>query len=144
MTLLALLGGSGRNSTDDIRLRIEAKETKGLAQGGRLTYVTTAERPGWDIWWRESTGALIDFSAGYTFTLKIGSRGEAAKLTKTTGISGGTGSGTKSAGTPNLAVTFSPGELAITRGVYLAQIIANTGSADRFAEFTLTILDAIT
>ena len=109
----------------------------------RVTYVKTADRPALQIWWFDDDGALIDFSSGYTFSLKVGSRGMAASLVKTSNIVGAAGAGVEPTGTPNVVVTWAAGELALAAGGYLAQLTATTSSLDRVIEFDLTILDAI-
>ncbi len=97
----------------------------------RLSWPSSAERPGWNIWWLDDAGELIDFSSGYTFSLKIGPRNGTALLTKTTGITGAAGSGVEPTGTPNVVVTWSTGELAIAQGVYRLELTATTSSTDR-------------
>ena len=51
-------------------------------------YIIGAELPDLPITWQDSAGDIIDFSTGWTFTLKLGTAGNPAVLTKTTGISG--------------------------------------------------------
>jgi hypothetical protein len=97
-----------------------------------LTYHRTAERP-------EAILTLpdgVDVSAGYTFSLKVGTPGSAALLTKTTNITGGDG---------QVTVAWTAGELAaLTAGVYSLQLTATTGGLDRVYECLLTIKDAVT
>jgi hypothetical protein len=109
-----------------------------------VAYHRTAERPSLEIWWLSDAGALIDFSAGYTFALKLGSQGSAAILTKTSGIVGAVGAGTEPGGTPNVLVTWSAGELDIAPGTYLAQLTATTGGLDRVKTFSFTVIDVVT
>jgi hypothetical protein len=91
-----------------------------------------AERPALQFWLRDTAKNLIDFSTGYTFSFKIGYPGQAALLTKTSGIVGAAGSGVDPTGTPNVTVTFSAGELDnVPRGKYEWQITATTGGNDR-------------
>ena len=93
----------------------------------------TGERPALGFWLRDSAKNLIDFSTGYTFTFKIGFPGNAALVTKSSGIVGAVGAGVDPAGTPNVTVTFTAGELdtiAANKG-YHWQIIATTGGLDR-------------
>lgn len=82
------------------------------------------------IWWFVN-GALVDFSAGYTFTGKLAASGTPSTVvfTKTTGFTGAAGSGTQTGGTPNLTVTWATTpsvELnAVTEpGRYLFEIVA--------------------
>lgn len=108
-----------------------------------VQYASSAERPTLDIWWFDRTDTLIDFSSGYTFSLKIGTAGSAALLTKTSGITGAAGAGTAPSGTPNVVVAWSAGDLNITPGAYDAQLTATTSSTDRVLPFRITILDVI-
>lgn len=133
------LESASESTADPNPLCLTVRERNGSAHGGRLVYVDAAERPGLALWWLDSTGALVDFSSS-TFSLKIGSRGATAALTKTSGIVGATGDGVSPTGLPNVEVTFDAGDLDITAGTYLAQLVADN---ERVAEFTLTILDAI-
>lgn len=110
-----------------------------------LTIYTTAERPAIKLWLLDDDGALIDFSTGYTFEFKIGAPGNAAVLTKTTGITGAAGSGTETSGTPNLTISFTAGELdALIPKNTTGQIKATTGGLDRFFSFPLTIKAVVT
>lgn len=109
-----------------------------------VQYVATAERPSLDIWWFDRTSTLIDFSSGYTFSLKIGTPGSAALLTKTTNITGAAGAGTAPTGTPNVVVAWAAGDLDLTDGTYDAELTATTSSLDRVLRFQITILQAIT
>ncbi len=110
----------------------------------RITYVKTADRPALKIWYYDDDGTLLDCSSGYTFSLKVGTRGSAAVLTKTTNITGAAGSGVEPTGTPNITVTWAAGELALTPGSYVAQLTLTNSSLDRVIEFDLTIVDVIT
>lgn len=65
------------------------------------------------IWWTIS-GDLVDFTTGYTFTLKLSLASAPATVlfTKTTGFTGAAGTGTSQSGTPNLTVEWATsGEL---------------------------------
>jgi len=105
----------------------------------------TAELPDVSLWLTDDDGALIDFSSGYTFEFKIGSPGSAAKLTKTTGISGAAGSGTESSGTPNVTLSFAAAELdSIDRKRYTGQLRATTGGKDRVFQFAVDVRDVVT
>ncbi len=96
-----------------------------------ITYPRGAERPALEIWWVDDDGGLIDFSTGYTFELKLGTPGSTAILTKTTGITGAAGAGVEPTGTPNITVAWAAGELDITPGGYVLQLVATTGGLDR-------------
>ena len=99
---------------------------------GPLRYYQGAERPALKLWLQDDDGTLIDFSTGYTFELKIGLAGQAALLTKTAGIVGAAGAGVEPTGTPNVTVSWTSGELAITVGAYSWQLKATTGGLDRY------------
>jgi hypothetical protein len=109
----------------------------------QVTYKKNADRPALELWWFDRTGALINFSSGYTFSLKIGHPGSSAVLTKTTNITGAAGSGTAPDGTPNLTVTWAAGELALTPSSYTAELTATTSSLDRVFTFRLNVLDVV-
>lgn len=110
----------------------------------RLRWTSGAERPGLNLWWYDDSGALIDFSSGYTFTLKIGPRGSTALLEKTSNIVGAVGAGTEPSGTPNVVVTWATGDLAIAAGVYCLELKATSSGADRYAETDIVISAALT
>lgn len=104
--------------------------------------VRGAELPETAIWWTDRAGNLIDFSSGYTFTLKLGHAGSAAVHTKTTGITGAAGSGTDPTGTPNVSIAWAAGELdAVAVTSYTAQLTARrtSDSKDRIKTFTFTL-----
>lgn len=109
-----------------------------------LSYHSNAERPACELWWFDDDGTLINFASGYTFTLKIGTPGSAALLTKTTNITGAAGSGVEPTGTPNVTITWTAGELNLTPGVYTFQLTATTSSLDRTCTGTIQILDIVT
>jgi hypothetical protein len=109
-----------------------------------LSYHKNAERPAAELWWNDDDGTLIDFASGYTWSLKIGVVGSTALLTKTTNITGAAGSGTEPDGTPNVVITWTAGELALTAGSYTWQLTATTSSLDRVTDGTIDILDVIT
>lgn len=108
-----------------------------------IAYVRGAELPNLQLWWRDQTGALIDFSTGWTFTVKIGRVGSTAKKNKTSGITGAAGSGTSSNGTPNLVVAWATGELDIPAGQGTIQITANNGTQDRIWQAPFQIFDNV-
>ncbi len=110
-----------------------------------LVYHRTAERPDIKMWLQDDDGDLIDFSSGYTFTFKLGSRGNTAEFTKTTGITGAAGSGTEPDGTPNLTLTFTAAELDNEpAGRYTWQIRATNNSLDRVFQGPFELRDVIT
>lgn len=109
-----------------------------------LAYYRTADRPDIRLWLLDDDGTLVDFSSGYTFAFKIGIRGQAADLSKTTGITGAAGAGTEPTGTPNATISFDAGELdALTAGRYYWQLRATTGGLDRVYQGVLEISDVI-
>lgn len=111
----------------------------------RVSYHSTAERPVLELWLLDDDGTLIDFSnVGYTFSLKVGQPGATALLTKSSGITGAAGAGVEPTGTPNVVVTWSAGELALTVGAHVAQLTATLSSLDRVFQFPFQITDVIT
>ncbi len=96
------------------------------------------------MWIQDRSGALIDMSSGYTFSLRIGTPGSTALLTKSSGITGAAGSGVEPSGTPNVTVAFSAGELNLAAGTYAWQLTATTSSLDRVFAGTFVVLDVIT
>lgn len=108
-----------------------------------LVYHRHAERPAAKLWLFDDDGTLIDFSSGYTFSFKIGTRGQTASLTKTTNITGAAGAGVEPSGTPNVTVTWAAGELDITPGNYAWELTATTSSADRVFSGRFKVLDRI-
>lgn len=108
-----------------------------------LRYTRTAERPSLQLWLEDDDGTLIDFSSGYTFTFKIGARGETALLTKTSGITGAIGAGTEPTGTPNVTIAWAAGDLDITPGAYRWQLTATTSALDRVFAGQFLIIDTI-
>lgn len=107
-------------------------------------YTVGAELPDITLTWYDSNNNLIDFSTGYTFTIKVGIPGSTALFTKTTGITG-------AATDPNVTIAWATTlELAtLTVGtLYTAQVIARrtSDSKDRFfpGGFPLIIESAVT
>lgn len=92
---------------------------------GTWRYRQNQELPSFAVSWSDRDGNLIDFSTGYTFTVKLVSSatGDVA-LTKTAGIVGDDAA-------PNVVVAWAPGELNVTAGSYQVHITATTGGADR-------------
>lgn len=71
-----------------------------------LEYYTGDELGDAGLYWRDGTGNLIDFTSGYTFSLKVYDHdGTTVLFTKTTGITGATGSLTVP--TPNVVIAWS-------------------------------------
>ena len=106
-----------------------------------VSYVQGADLPDLTFTWRDRAGALIDFSSGYTFVLKVGTPGSAASLTKSTGITG-------AATDPNVTVAWATsGELnTLAPGVYSLHLVATrtSDSKQRVLEDRLTVKPAIT
>ena len=107
----------------------------------------TSELPTIKIWWTDSADNLIDFSGGgFTFSFKVGYKGQAGLVTKTSGITGAAGSGTKPSGVPNIVITPAADWFAtIPKGAgYTGQVTATTGGLDRIYQFPVEIVDIIT
>lgn len=105
----------------------------------RIAYHRSAERPSLRLWLQDDDGDLIDFSTGYTFTLKIGPTGGTALLTKTTGITGAAGS----SDIPNVTVDWTAGELDLTPKSYTWELTARTGSLDRVFSGPIQIMHTV-
>jgi len=105
-----------------------------------LEYIQGSDLPDAAITWRDRNNAIIDFSTGHTFSLKVGTPGSAALLTKSTGITG-------AATSPNVTIAWATsGELnTLTTGVYSGQLKAtrNSDSKDRYLPVDIRILPAI-
>ena len=72
-----------------------------------ITIVKDQELPAMAFEWRDSSNALIDFSTGYTFTVKLATQlaPTVVVLTKTSGITG-------LATAPNVAVNWTSTDFA--------------------------------
>lgn len=83
------------------------------------SYVLGDELGDLAIAWYDRNGDLIDFSTGWTFSVKVGQVGSAALFTKSSGITG-------AATDPNVTVAWATsGELnSLSAGVYTFQIAA--------------------
>mgnify|MGYP003543996023 CR=1 FL=1 len=110
----------------------------------KLVYHRTAERPALHLWLLDDDGDLTDMSSGYTFSLKVGTAGSTALLTKTTNITGAAGAGTEPTGTPNVVGTWTAGELDLTPGTYAWQLTCTSSSLDRVFAGSISILNTIT
>jgi hypothetical protein len=88
-----------------------------------LEYHITAERPDAVLTLPDD----LDVTSGYTFSVRIGRRGQEALLDKTTGITGGDGF---------VTVSWTAGELASigAAGGYLLTLTVTTGGLDRVYE----------
>lgn len=97
------------------------------------------ELPDWTFAWMDDAGDLIDFSANYTFTLRIGDSSTGI-LEQTTGITG-------AATDPNVTIAFAVGTFdSITPGVYAAELWARRTSDSKDRDplrFTVQVLAAI-
>jgi|GEM_PF-3285138 len=108
-----------------------------------LSWSTSAEDPNLEIWWFDDAGDLIDFSSGYTWSLKIGPTNGTALITKTTGITGAAGAGTAPTGTPNVVVVWAAGELDIAVGRYRLELTPTVGGRQRDAYATMIEIRAV-
>lgn len=92
----------------------------------QYTYVKNQELPAMSFEWRDNTNTLVDYSTGYTLTVKVAAQTTptVTVLTKSTGITG-------AATAPNVAVNWSTADLAaLTAGTtYVIWLIA-TRTAD--------------
>lgn len=106
----------------------------------QITRRVSHELPDVGFDWRDDQGALINFSSGYTFSLKIGADpAAAATVTKTTGFTG-------AATSPNLTISFAAAELdsLVASVAYTCQLSATTASKQRgFPDFTLWLTPAM-
>jgi hypothetical protein len=99
--------------------------------------------PSLGLFVRENGTLLTGVDAGHTFELKVADDQGTVVFTKTTGITGQTGSGVPPSGTPNVVVQWASGtsELAgLTGGdTYQAQlkITRTTDSRSRYYQFSL-------
>lgn len=108
-----------------------------------LSWSAKAEDPNLEIWWADDAGDLIDFSSGYTWSLKIGPAGGTAVITKTTGITGAAGAGVAPTGTPNVVVVWAAGELDITPGKYQFELTPTLAGRQRDAFVTAIEVRAV-
>lgn len=109
-----------------------------------LHYYRTAERPDLKLWLQDDDGTLLNLT-GYTFAFKIGNVPSVALFTKTSGITGGAGTGTEASGTPNVTISFTAGELdSLAAGPYQWQLRATTAGVDRIYQGMFTLHDVMT
>lgn len=112
-----------------------------------LVYDKTASLPSAKLWLQDDDGTLVNFASGYTFVFKIGNRGSAAILTKSSGITGATGAGAEPTGTPNITIVWDDAEFSTkTPGSYAWQLTATatSGGKDWVFKGPFQILDVIT
>lgn len=104
-------------------------------------YIEGADLPDLTLTWKDENDAVINFSTGWTFVLKVGQPGSAALFTKSTGIVG-------AATAPNVTIAWATtGELnTLSPGTYQAHLIATrtADSKNRYLPFVLPVKDPIT
>jgi hypothetical protein len=99
--------------------------------------------PSLGLFVRENGSLLTGLASGHTFEMKIADSDGTVVFTKTTGVTGQTGSGVPPNGTPNVVVQWnaSPSELAALSGgsTYAAQlkITRTSDSRSRYYQFTV-------
>jgi hypothetical protein len=109
-----------------------------------LRYHEGAALPALKLWVLDDDGTLIDFSTGWTFNyFKIGHKGAAAVLTKTTGLTGAAGAGVEPTGTPNVTVAWASGDLSITPAVYGWDMKCTKDGLPRFFSGSIEISETI-
>ena len=97
-----------------------------------ISYIQGAELPDVEITWRDSDDAIIDFSTGWTFIVRIGQTGQAATLEKTTGITGDNIA-------PNVVIAWSNTELeTVPVNTYQMQVIARHTASGKDRKFSET------
>jgi hypothetical protein len=88
-------------------------------------YYLGAEDPTYPVTWRNSAGAVIDFSGAWTFSLKLGHPGQDAVLSKTEGIVG-------AATAPNITVTWATTDFDdVDPGTYVLQLTPTFAGRER-------------
>lgn len=106
-----------------------------------LEYYTGDELGDAGLYWRDGNGALIDFTSGYTFSLRIYDHdGSTVLVTKSTGITGAAGSLTVP--TPNVTVAWATtAELTsiTTPGDYQLRLTATRVADSKTRTFPATI-----
>lgn len=88
-----------------------------------VEYIVGADLENLDCW-VTSNRVLIDLSSGYSFSLAVTSTDGTVQFTKTSGITGDTGSGTEESGSPNLMFEWdTSGELnTLDAGRYIGDL----------------------
>lgn len=107
-----------------------------------LEYTLGDELADAGLFWLDGYGALIDFSSGYTFSLKVYDATGTAWFTKTSSITGAAGSLTTSPQTPNVVIAWATsGELnSITSaGPYPLRLTATRTADSKTRTFRTTI-----
>lgn len=107
-----------------------------------LEYTLADELGDAGLFWYDSNGALIDFSSGYTFSLKVYDDTSTAFFTKSSGITGAAGSLTSDPPTPNVTVAWATSsELGTitSPGVYPLRLTATRGSDSKTRTFRTTV-----
>lgn len=87
-------------------------------------YLADQELPAIPVEWRDGTGALIDFSTGWTFTAKVcaATTPTTIALSKTNGITG-------AATSPNVLIDWTTTDFsALTPGAHIVQLYARRTS----------------
>jgi hypothetical protein len=106
-----------------------------------VSYVQGADLPDLALEWLDGAGSVVDFSSGWTFVLKLGTPGQAADVTKNTGITG-------AATSPNVTIAWATSNELNTLGpgVYSLHLTATrvVDSKQRVLEGSLTVKPAIT
>jgi hypothetical protein len=98
-----------------------------------IEYVAGAERPALTIELLDEDGNILDLT-GYTGTVRLALDTTTTALTKTGGVTCGTG---------GVTVTWTTGELALTPGNYIGEVTASNGNRDYIRQITLVIMPAL-
>lgn len=106
-----------------------------------LTYIQGADLPDAAIEWRDRNKQVIAFgSVPHTFALRVGEPGQAAVMTKTTGITGADAA-------PNVTFAWAATQElnTLAAGTYTADLIATrtSDSRQRKLRFELVVLPAV-
>lgn len=114
-----------------------------------IVYYIGSDNPVASVFWTDWAGNLIDFSTGYTFTVKVGTTDAlTTNFTKTTGITGAVGSLTSVPQVANLSIQWATvAELnTLTAGLYLLQITALNvaDSRQRLMQLILEVKSVLT
>jgi hypothetical protein len=98
-----------------------------------IEYIAGAERPALLIEILDEDNAVIDLT-GYTCSLKLGLDTTTTALSKSSGCTGST---------TGVNVVWSAGELALTPGNYIGEVIATSGGLDYRRQFNMVIKAAL-